>query len=109
MSLFAEYIKEREGLDTIENENGFISFAIRSDLCFVRDLFIKKTARQLGYARMLYGQLLRLARDAKCSKLVCHVDTRAQNAAHSLEIILSRGFHVADAQGGVITLEKELA
>lgn len=109
MSLFADYIKEREGLDTIENEHGFLSFRIINDVCYVRDLFVTKPERGRGYARVLYGQLLRVARDSQCKKISCFVDCRAPNAAESLAVILTGDFKVVAAEDGLITLERELA
>jgi len=110
MSLWKEYIAEREGMETIEHENGFITFSInaKNKVCFIRDMFIRAEERNRGYGQLLFDELCDVALKAGAKELIAQVDTRAKNASHSLGVILSRGFEVLGAEHGVITLAREV-
>ena len=50
MSLQADYRKERAGIDTIEFEDGFISYSLHGTECFVEDLYVRPGSRKSSVA-----------------------------------------------------------
>ena len=50
MSLYSEYIKERENFETIEFENSFLTYEVseRGFFCHICDLYIRKEKRKNG-------------------------------------------------------------
>lgn len=110
MSHWADYIKERENCDTIENEYGFITYALTpGQQCFIRDFFVTHEHRNKGYGKELWGELFVLALKHDCQRFVAQVDARAGRASHSLSVILAHGFKIVAAQNELITLVQEVS
>jgi len=59
MSLYSEYIKEREDFETIELQDSFLTYEINLNgtLCYICDLFIRPKKRRNG------KEYLKLARE----------------------------------------------
>ena len=41
-SNYAQYIKEREGKEIVEDHKGFATFVITDKECYIVDIFVKK-------------------------------------------------------------------
>ena len=108
MSLWAEYIKERENCETLENEFGFLTYSITPGAaCFIRDFFVLPECRSSGHGKSLWAELTMLAEKHGCTDFVAQVDARVANSTESLAIILSRGFKVVSAENNRIYLFME--
>lgn len=92
MSLFADYRKEREGVDTIEHEHGFVSYKLFSDECYIIDIYVRPDFRKTGLASVLADKVKDIAKEHKCKILTGSVDTRLQSATTSAKVLLSYGF-----------------
>lgn len=108
MSLYAQYLKEREDCEVLENEFGFLAYRITPGHgCFIRDFFTVPEERGKGHGKALWAELQMLAQKHDCTDFVAQVDTRTKTANESLNIILAHGFRVVSAEENRIFLFKE--
>lgn len=109
MSLWADYIKEREGYETLENDRGFLTYKVLPDgHIFVRDMFVRKADRGHGWGHELFLELVGVATSLKVPRIMCQVDLRTAGATQSLGVILSRDFKIVNAEHQVILLVLDL-
>lgn len=109
MSLWADYVKEREGLDVLEKDYGFVCYKFfLPDECFVQAIYIRPQDRKNGIGTQLAKELEEMAREKGCKIMTCKIDHLEMNATLSLQAILSYGFKVIAADKQVIYLAKEM-
>lgn len=113
-SLWKQYVMEREDLQVLEKDCGFICYKIRNDECFIQDIFVQRTERLKGYARELTREVEGLAKEKGCKFMTCWVSNfwvgndYSSAASESLKAILHDGFKILSAQNGRITLFREI-
>jgi type IV secretory pathway component VirB8 len=76
MSLYAEYIKERENFETIEFEDSFLTYEIDSTgtVCHICDLYIRPDKRKNGKEYLkLARQVIKEIEFLNIEKLICSV------------------------------------
>lgn len=110
MSLFAEYLKEREGIDTLELEEGFATYQIRGELCYVIDIFVQRAARRSRVGELLADTVSDIARAQGCKTLYGSIAPKFPGATESMKALIWYGFKIAelDDERGLIMLTKEL-
>jgi len=108
MSNYADYIKEREGSRTIEDEHGFLTFKILEDCVFIQDLYIRPESRRMLYASEYADHVTSLAKELGHDKIVTSVDLNALNANQSLKVIMAYGFKLYYLEANEIYLFKEI-
>lgn len=75
MSLYAEYIKEREGRECIELASGFAAYCFLPDkTCLIADMYVRPDKRRTGYGRELVQMVMDKAREAGSTRLMVAVD-----------------------------------
>jgi len=108
MSLYAQYVKERDGLDAIETEYGFVFWKTaqrpHGKIALLNDFFIVESKRKKGHARALLKTFLSAARDQCCTHIVCNITVNDPGSAYTLSVALKRDFQIIGAENGVITL-----
>jgi GNAT superfamily N-acetyltransferase len=107
MSLYAQYVKEREGYDTIEDEYGFATFKIDGEECYIRDIFVVNGFREHGSAAKLADFIADHAKKVGCTHLLGSVYVDEQGTA-SLKVLLGYGFKLSHADGNMIYFKKGL-
>ena len=108
MSLWADYIAEREGSLVIEEEWGFIEFSLSPPVCLIKSLYITPDQRRGKKGSELADRVTQLALDAGCETLWAQVCVAAFNATDSLKAILGYGFTVQRTENGIIILTKDI-
>lgn len=94
MSLYAEYIKEREDADIIENDKAFLSYRYtrsRREI-YIIDCFVKKEYRNQREAKKLFEQLEIRAKELDCLYILASVDMGTNGWEHSLSKLDKNGF-----------------
>lgn len=108
MSLYGEYILEREGYSIIEDERGFATYVIAKDEVYVRDVYVKKEFRQEGVASQ-YLKLIELeAMNVNCKWIFTSVCVNANGTSDSLKAVLFYGFELHSLKGEMAYFKKEL-
>lgn len=108
MSLWADYHKETEGHEVIENEYGFVRYSISAPNCFIHDLYVSPAHRRHNHGSFLAKKVTKLALEAGCTRLWSQVGLGSFTANEALKANLAYGFIVREAQNGFIIMSKEI-
>lgn len=90
--MWKDYIKERENLEVLENETGFLTYEINHDICFMSDIYIKPEYRGTRAAFKLYKQVEEIAVSHGCTTIRGQVDISLPGWEKSLSYMNRLGF-----------------
>lgn len=90
--MYAKYVKEREDLDEIKTDKGFIHYKMIGESCIINDCFVLKEHRRSGHGHFLGDQVFELCKERGIKTVYCQSDTEANNHEISRQSILSFGF-----------------
>jgi GNAT superfamily N-acetyltransferase len=98
-SMIAQGYKECNGYNTVAlNDIGFFMYRVIGEECHVGHLYVAPTHRKLGLGHKVIGkEILKTAKDNKCSYLSCVVDFKdreAATASHLVKCYLNFGFDI---------------
>ena len=108
MQHLAQYLKEREGFDCIIRDEGFASYRITGEECYIKDIWVHKDFRKKGIASEMADDIARIAIAKRCKYLIGSVDTSANGAHESILVLFAYGFRTYYAVHGGIFFRKEL-
>jgi GNAT superfamily N-acetyltransferase len=108
MKLYADYIKEREGKELLELEQGFATYKIRPPECYIVDIYVKPEYRKTGVAATMADFICAIAKDRGCTTLLGSVNTAAHGATSSMRVLLAYGMVLRAAKESMIYLSKEI-
>ena len=106
--MYEQYIKERENLDTIKTDKGFICYRINFPHCWINDCFVSKEYRQDGHATFLVNQIFEICKQAGVEDVLCQTDERAIGVQLSRLAILNFGFEEVKKDGPLIFYRMEV-
>ncbi len=108
MTLFSLYLKERQGLDVLESENGFVTYKFRNPDCYIQDIYVLPEKRKEGVAASMADQVAELAKSKGYRILTGSVDCRANGAESSEKILLAYGMKPYVTEGNLTYFLKEI-
>jgi hypothetical protein len=108
-SLFADYQKEREGIETIETEKGFISYKVEFPNCEIIDCYTKRGLRESGIATFLANQVFEICKDAGVVSVFCRTDDQASGVDISKKAIERFGFKFFKKKENITLFKMEVA
>ena len=113
MDLFAEYMKEREGCETLVTEDGFLTAKViqedDNNIFFINDFFVAESVRKKrSSAIKLFNQAKNTAKKLGCIKMRGLISIDTLNATESLKANLYYGYKVIAAHENIIYVEIEL-
>jgi len=108
MSLYAEYIAEREGKGIVENDHGFVSYKIKGDECYLADIYISPEFRKEGIGAAFADEITKKAKEKGCKFLTGTVTPSLAGASTSLLAQLKYGFKLHSSHEDFIILKKEI-
>lgn len=108
MSHYANYILEREGKETIENEFGFVTYKFFGDAVYIVDIYVAKDCRQKGMAAKLADQVCDIAKTKGLKFVFGSCDVSANGATDSMRVLISYGMTVHSISGNLIYFIKSL-
>lgn len=108
MSLFAEYLKEREGKEVLETEVGFAIYSFNGTECYLSDIFVRAGLRRSGAATELADEVSERARIAGCKILSGSVNPRLKSATTSIKVLLGYGMQLHSSSQDALIFVKEL-
>lgn len=106
MSLYKDYVKEREGLETLESPHGFALYKIKDNECYIQDIFVDRMHRRSGIAAEMADKVADMAKEQGCIWLVGSVDTRAKGSDTSIKVLLAYGMKFSTAKGDMLYFVK---
>lgn len=107
-SLLAQYIQEGKGKSTLESDKGFAIYSFVNDGCYIEEIFILKEYRKTGEASRLTDQIVEIARQKGCKKLLGSIIPSTSVATNSIRAMIAYGFKVTGSISNFIYLEKDL-
>ena len=107
-SLYAKYLKEREGFEVLEDGLGFATYKIVGEECYIRDIYVDSDFRKDGVASGYCDQISMIAKEAGCKNLTTTAYTRAFGSTTSTEVIIRYGFRILSTDGEKIIFIKEI-
>lgn len=108
MSLWADYVRERLGWETLEVEGGFISFSLSGTEFTVEELYVRPELRGGPLAKRLADEAFRVARESGAKRVWAKVVPGLPGSEHALKSNLHYGFRLAGVKGNDIILVKEV-
>lgn len=107
MSLYGEYLKERENKDIIESDTGFATYYFVDNAVYLENIFVTKEARRNGETFVLAGKIIEIAKAKGCTKMYGTVCPTAPQASMSLTQLLNHGFVLDSAANNIVVVRKE--
>ncbi len=108
MQKLLDYFKEREGFDAIITDEGFASYKITGEECYIRDIWVHRDFRKKGIASEMADDIAEIAKKAGCTYLTGSVSTTANNSTESVLVLLAYGFKIHSVVQYGIFFRKEL-
>jgi ribosomal protein S18 acetylase RimI-like enzyme len=108
MSPYSQYLKEREGLETLETLHGFALYKIQQDECYIQDIYVLPDKRRSGVASQMADAVAERAKSKGCRWLVGSVSPAANNAHTSLMVLIHYGMKLQKADKDIIFFAKEI-
>jgi hypothetical protein len=101
MSLYADYIKEREGYQIIETDQGFATYIITDRLfedntIYLRDIYVSPSHRMTQEASTLANKVAEIGRINKCYHMIGSVCLTSKTVTENIKVILAYGMEYFD-------------
>ncbi len=109
MNLYEQYIKERENLDVIKTDKGFITYRINFPNCLINSYFVSKEFRQEGHGYFLANQVFEICKQAGVKTVFCQSDESANGHDLSKFTIENFGFELLEKEGAVSVYKMEVS
>lgn len=108
MNFFADYYKERQELETIITDYGFITYGIHNDQALLNDIYITPEHRGTAKAKAIYDLFYDHAKQAGCKHVFANFSIADKASGKNLTTCLRRGFKLISAVNQTITVCKEI-
>jgi GNAT superfamily N-acetyltransferase len=94
MSKYADYIKERDGLETYENEYGFMTYSFLPDVgaVYLAEIYVVPEKRNTAAAFRLFQRLCNIAKADGYFKVLGSVDETTVNYEYSEKLMKKLGW-----------------
>ena len=109
MSLYAQYIAEREGKHIIESDKGFATYVFNPDnSVYIQDIFVHPDYRHDHVAAHMADEIVKLSKERGCTRLYGSVVPSANNSTASLKVLFAYGFKLDKSTNDFIVVSKEI-
>lgn len=109
MSLYGDYIREREGKQIVENDFGFATYQfVDKDKCYIEDIYVAPSHRRQRVGKDLADKVAEIALESGCKKLIGSVKPSTYGSTESIKALIWYGFKLLFCEQDMIYLEKEL-
>ena len=95
-NMFAQYLKESSGIETVEFNGGFFSYSVEDDCIHVCHLFVQKESRRADKAYEFFDLIRGAAATHQKRFVDCAVDIAGPSAKKNLLIYLRQGFELKE-------------
>lgn len=110
MSMFYDYLQERENAVVIEDGFGFAVYKINNDHLYLQDVYIRPEERSKGHAKNYVKLVEEIAKDNEKNILITSFCLNANNWFASKKVVQKCGFKyfAKDKQNKIIYCIKEI-
>jgi len=107
-SLYAKYIFDREGLDSLWGPDWFVIYKINGEECFLVDMCVSESERSRGIGHSAIDSLKRVALDHDCSIITANIHLWDKQAMDTLTKSLKVGFSIVSANNDVLLISMKI-
>jgi hypothetical protein len=107
-SLYAQYVLEKQGFQTIETSEGFITYWLipENKEAYIDILYVIPEKRNSEVKKYLESLVIEEAKKVGCKNLSCVVYFKHINAEKSLKSIIAAGYKIHSASDEKVVLYK---
>lgn len=107
-SHFANYIKERQGKEIIEDNYGFATYSFVKGDVYIEDIYVNPDARSRAHASGYADKIAEIAKERGCKNMIGTVVPSTNGSTTSLKVLLAYGFQLHSSANDFIVFKKEL-
>lgn len=107
-TLISKYFKEKDGIEILENDFGFIGYKITGEECYITHMFTDQSVRGTGKGRAILAELEKIARSFGCKYIATNVWFSDVGATNTLTASLKAGFKIRAGDVRSILITKEI-
>ena len=105
-SLYAQYLKERRGGETIEESYGFVTYHIISSTeLYIEDVYVIPEERRSHKAVDLWNKVLEIAKQKGITKVIGSVDLNTSSRDISIKGLYARGMKISHYTNNMLYFE----
>ena len=112
MSLYAKYIKEKEGKKIIENDKGFATYSFSEDAhgkyCYIEDIYVLPAFRKSGVAGSLADRIMKEAKGKGCVIVYGSVNPEAYAWTKALRVLEGYGMAYSHRDAELLYFKKDI-
>lgn len=108
MSLFGQYILEREGKHIVEDENGFATYKFENGYVYVEDVYVVKNMRKLNTASKYLDKIAEEAKKKNINKMITSVSPAAKGTTASIKAIIGYKFELLSSTNDLVYFVKDI-
>ena len=108
MSLYADYVAEREGKLVIETDESFVCYSIDGDSLYIQDIYVVPAKRREHIGSLLADFVVKIAKEKGCKKVYGSVSTSAKGAHESMLALLAWGMRLMTCKNDLIFFVKDI-
>lgn len=92
MSLYGDFIKEREDINIFETSKGFITYTVNANGCCIHNIYVDPQYRDQGEGHILFNHVIEVATQNGLGDLYATISPSPAGSHKSLCILLKQGF-----------------
>lgn len=108
MSLYAQYVKEREGAVTVETSEGFYSYKVDGDYIFIVDLYVVPEYRAKKVGSKFGREIEDITRELGKSTILCSASLESLNSSDAIAFIIMNGYEIINYTDTQVFFKKEI-
>lgn len=108
MSLYSDYIKEREGSHVVEDDKGFATYKLLENEVYIVDVYVKPEFRQTKIASSYADKVTEIARSLGYKKLTGSVVPSAPGGTRNVKSMIAYGYEIEYCTVNFIKFCKEI-
>ena len=109
MSLYADYLSERQDVQHIEFDGGFANFRkLDADTYYFVDIFVVKEKRKTTLASEIIKRVCQLAKDDGAKKIIGSIDLSANGVTNSMRLLIGNKMEFSHYNGTMLYFVKML-
>ena len=106
--MWIDYMKERFGYESLEEEWGFALFNSAPPILFLQDLYVKPELRGSHKGTRFVDRLIQIAKERQCSVIQAQVWLNDRNHENTLKAGFKTGFKMTACGDNVIIISKSV-
>lgn len=108
-SLYKDYIKERQGREVLEYDDGFATYEIDGDYIYLADIYVVPEKRGKKRSSEIADKVSEIGKEKSCKYLLGSVDPLDENYLRSIGVLINYGYEYwKKDKKGLMIFKKEL-